>query len=152
MDGKPSSFSPDGDFSPAGPGRPLRFLIVEDDFLIAMDIGMIVEEAGHVVAGTAASRDEAIARAGETRADAAFMDLRLAGGSCGAAAARVLRDRFGMRVIFLSGNLTPAKRQELAALDPIAMVNKPFTPRALVVALAAAREALGPDPTPGDDA
>ena len=116
--------------------------IVEDELLIAMNIEMDVEDAGHEVIGSAMTADDAVALAERTRPDIMLMDLRLANGSCGADAARRILERFGIRSIFLSGNLTPDKRAELADLDPIAMPNKPFSPHELTLALQAVRETV----------
>ena len=113
---------------------------MEDEVLIAMDIEMTVEDAGHEVVGQAMSADEAVAMVGCERPDVVLMDLRLANGSCGADAARRILERYAIRSIFLSGNLTPDKRAELADLEPLAMLNKPFSPLELANALDAVTE------------
>ena len=118
----------------------LNVLLVEDDALIAMDIQMSVEDAGHVVVATATTADEAVAAADRVCPDVALMDLRLADGSFGGDAARTILRRHGVRSIFLSGNLDPETRARLADLEPIAMINKPFLPHELTRALEAVGE------------
>ena len=135
-----SLMSPRGRTSDRADAAPLRIVIVEDELLIAMDIEMTVEDAGHEVVGQAMTADEAVQMVGRERPHAVLMDLRLANGSCGADAARRIRDRYGIRSIFLSGNLTPDKRAELADLEPLAMLNKPFSPVELAGALEAVIE------------
>lgn len=120
--------------------RALSFVVVEDEVLIAMDVEMRVEDAGHRVVASASTASEAVAAVDRERPDVVLMDLRLADGSFGGDAAREIFQRFGIRSIFLSGNLDPATRAELSELKPIAMINKPFLSGELEDALAAAAE------------
>jgi DNA-binding response OmpR family regulator len=54
-------------------------LIVEDDALLAMAIGLCVEEAGYDVAGKARSVDAALSMLAEEKVDAALLDINLRG-------------------------------------------------------------------------
>ena len=123
---------------PDAPGEPVRILIVEDDLLIALDIEMTLEEAGHEVVGTATTARAAVDAAQEHEPDVVLMDLRLADGSWGGDAAREIRERLDTSLVFLSGNLDPATRERLLPLDPVAMLSKPFLPGQLLKAVAAA--------------
>lgn len=118
----------------------LNVLVVEDDLIIAMDIEDNVEELGHTVVGSAITAGQAVELAERMRPDVILMDLRLADGSFGGDAAREIYQRFGIRSIFVSGNLDPATRRELAALEPIAMISKPFVQHQLAAALESACE------------
>lgn len=62
---------------------PLHVLIVEDESLIAMDIAMMLEDAGHQVTGEAASVDELLRLDPQRLVDLAFVDVHLARGSSG---------------------------------------------------------------------
>jgi DNA-binding response OmpR family regulator len=55
-------------------------LIVEDEFLIAMDIEMTISAAGYRVVGPAGSVDKALALAARDRPDVALLDVRISGG------------------------------------------------------------------------
>jgi CheY-like chemotaxis protein len=59
--------------------RRLRILIVEDEMLVAMNIEDMLLELGHEVAGLASRLGPALALAGESRFDAAMLDVNLAG-------------------------------------------------------------------------
>ena len=120
--------------------RTLDVVVVEDEFLIAMDVEMRVEDAGHRVVASATTATEAVEAVERNRPDIVLMDLRLADGSFGGDAAREIYMRFGTRSIFLSGNLDPAIRAALAELEPIAMINKPFLSGELEHAIAAAAQ------------
>ena len=83
---------------------------------------------------------QAVELAGRLRPDVVLMDLRLADGSFGGDAAREILARFGIRSIFVSGNLDPSTRDLLSELEPVAMISKPFVQHQLAQALEAARE------------
>jgi ActR/RegA family two-component response regulator len=65
-------------------------LIVEDEVLIAFHLQCLVEEAGHRVTAIARDPDEALAAAALECPDFAMVDLRLAAGTSGIEAARLL--------------------------------------------------------------
>ncbi|EAU41687.1 hypothetical protein FP2506_14679 [Fulvimarina pelagi HTCC2506] len=116
--------------------RPLEILIVEDEVLIAMDVEQSVEDAGHCVMGIETTASAAVKAVELRRPDVVLMDLKLADGSFGGDAAREILHRFGIRSIFISGNLDSTTRKRLVDLEPIAMLSKPFRADELVEALA----------------
>jgi CheY-like chemotaxis protein len=75
--------------------RPLdgkRILLVEDEFLVAMDIERIVGEIGGEVVGPIANIEEALAKARVERLDGAILDVNISGRKITPVAA-VLRER-----------------------------------------------------------
>lgn len=59
--------------------RPLSVLIVEDDILLGMAIGVCVEDAGYEVAGLAHSVEAALTTLSHETVDAALLDINLQG-------------------------------------------------------------------------
>src|SRR5947207_11585080 len=57
--------------------RDARVLIVEDDFLILIELETILREVGAQIAGACRTVDEALAVASDSDMDAALLDLRL---------------------------------------------------------------------------
>lgn len=113
--------------------EPLRILVVEDEALILMQIEMLLDEAGHIVVGTAMTANEAIAGIRETRPDLVLIDLRLGDGSSGVDVARAVRDLGGITAAFMTAN----DRQLADDLDgAAAVIAKPFTGTALEDSLA----------------
>lgn len=100
----------------------MNIMIVEDQLLVALDLERIVEEAGHDVVAIVATVDQALAYA--AKADAAFVDIRLAGGDNGALLGRRLIDRFHIKVIFVTGNPGEIGPGLEGAVD---LISKPFT-------------------------
>lgn len=84
-------------------GRQKSVLIVEDEFLIALDMEAALQDAGFSVCGIAATEAEALALARSDRPDIALVDLHLADGVTGLSVGAALVDR-GTRVIFVTAN------------------------------------------------
>jgi DNA-binding response OmpR family regulator len=99
----------------------MRVLIVEDEALIALELERIVTEAGHSAVGPVSTVEQALFHA--PRVDAALIDLGLADGLSGGSLARRLIDRFGLKVIFLTGSPEEVGH----GLDgAIGLIEKPF--------------------------
>src|SRR4051812_3045933 len=75
-------------------------LVVEDDYLVALQVEAALTEAGFALAGTAASGEAAIAMATSLRPALVLMDIRLAGKMDGVDAALALFREHGIRCIF----------------------------------------------------
>ena len=115
------------------PVPPLRFLVVEDELLIAMDIASLVEDAGHIVVAEAASLREVSALTDDVKPDVAFVDLHLAEGSNGFDATGVILKRWPqVVVVFVTAN--PRKLAEGHA-HAHAAVAKPFSRNGLLSAV-----------------
>ena len=114
------------------PRAALRILIVEDQFLVAKQLEWIVEEAGHTVVGSAATRDEACSLAAAEPIDLAFVDLSLADGSSGLEVASFLAEHSEARVVFATAN---RRRLPDDYCGAIGVVEKPFTQSGMLSAL-----------------
>jgi DNA-binding NarL/FixJ family response regulator len=91
-------------------------VIVEDEFLIAPEAEMLLQDAGHTVIGTAATEDDAVALARSEGPDVVVVDLRLAGETCGRRGVERIRAVQVRPIVFVTGNLDPATRGETARL------------------------------------
>ena len=116
------------------PATPLDILVVEDEFLIAMDLGMIIEDAGHRVIGSAASLQDVEALPGDVRPDLAFVDMQLARDTTGLQVNAVIQARWpGTIVVFVTAN--PKKIPDDFA-GAHGLIAKPFTSMGVTAALA----------------
>ncbi|ACS60158.1 MULTISPECIES: response regulator [Rhizobium] len=79
-----------------------RVLIVEDEFLIALDLEATVEGMGMQVAGLANDCEQALRLA--PLADIALVDVNLADGPTGPEIGRRLAQEHGIAVVFMTGN------------------------------------------------
>jgi CheY-like chemotaxis protein len=113
--------------------EPLTVLLVEDDAEAAVALTEALDAAGHRVVGPFHSAEAAEAATALHPIDVALLDINLSGEATGVDLARSLKARWGVPVIFLSGDVSAAAANaELAA----AMVIKPYTGRDVLDALA----------------
>jgi DNA-binding NarL/FixJ family response regulator len=110
-------------------------LVVEDDFLVAMQIEAALTEAGFALSGTAASGEEAIAMATAIRPVLVLMDIRLAGEMDGVDAALALFRAHGIRCIFATAHHDPEVRRRAAPAEPLGWLHKPYSMPALLDAV-----------------
>jgi DNA-binding NarL/FixJ family response regulator len=115
----------------AGP----RILLVEDDFLVGMEMETGLEEAGYEVAGIAATAEEAVALAAERRPALVVMDIRLAGARDGVDAALEIFGTLGIRSLFASAHGDPQVRARAEPAQPLGWVAKPYRVETLVKAV-----------------
>ncbi len=132
---------------PAGGGQtevaPERdersILIVEDEAIVALGMSVALEDAGIAVAGIVDTGDAALRNAARRRPALALMDINLRGPIDGIEAARQLGERFGVPVLYVTGQADEAtKTRALGITTPCGYLLKPFTPECLVAAVRAA--------------
>ena len=59
--------------------NPIKILVVEDEVIVAEDIGFRLKKLGYIVTATVASGEEAIEKVAENRPDLVLMDIVLKG-------------------------------------------------------------------------
>lgn len=102
-----------------------RILIVEDELVVARGIGEMLTRFGYAVVGTADRGEEAVDLAGRLAPDLILMDIVLAGTMDGVEAAREIRERFAVPVVYMTANAdmgTVARARDTA---PYGYVLKP---------------------------
>jgi len=109
-----------------------RILIVEDDYLVALQFENALTEAGYDVVDIASTAEEAVQIVPDYRPELVLMDVRLAGPRDGIQAAAEILDRFGIRSIFVSAFSDPATRARADRANPIAWLPKPVADRKLL--------------------
>lgn len=117
-----------------------RVLLLEDEFLIALDAEQILQELGAREVETASTLSEAEERASVGRYDVALLDVNV-NGQMSFALAESLRSR-GVPVVFATGY--ELKDRALPDVDPALCVSKPYTSERLRQALHAALEGSQP--------
>jgi two-component system, response regulator PdtaR len=118
--------------------RKLRALIVEDEFIIALEIEMMLAELGIEVVGSANTAERALELVSDTKPDFLTMDINLAGARDGISAAIEIFDRHGIRSIFVSAYKDAELLERAQAAKPLGWVRKPVSLGALRAALPAA--------------
>lgn len=106
-------------------------LIIEDEPIIAVDIAVSLTEMGHVVVGTAATRDEAMTAARTKRPGIVLADIKLGDGSSGIDAAADILEILDIPVIFVTAY--PEELLTGEGREPAYLITKPFEPDVLKV-------------------
>jgi DNA-binding response OmpR family regulator len=114
-----------------------RVLIVEDEWVLAASAEAALEDANYTVVGIAVSADEAVRLAGAERPDLVLMDIRLRGMRNGIDAAREIRERFGIRSLFVTANSDPETQRQGGMADPAGWLQKPVSGEDLVASVVA---------------
>lgn len=115
--------------------KPVSVLIVEDEALVASYIEEVLGESGFGIAGIAASGPEALALAAEQSPALALVDIRLTGPLDGIELACLLREKFSVPAIFLTGMVDAETAERAGAARPLGFLRKPFLPSQVFKAL-----------------
>ena len=119
-----------------------KVLIVEDESIVAQDIGLILEGMGVTVTSIAQDAAHALDSIAETRPDLVLLDLSLSGRFEGIELAREIDRRWQIPVVFISGHLGDIAVRELGDFHAAGYVVKPFYPVNLREAVTSAITAL----------
>jgi CheY-like chemotaxis protein len=103
-----------------------KVLIIEDEPIIAMDLENLVTELGHKVVATAATKDEAVAKAKSERPGLVLADINLGEGGSGIDAVNEILASFDIPVIFITAY--PEKLLTGERPEPTYLIAKPFLP------------------------
>ena len=114
----------------------MQVLVVEDEAIIGADTVEMLREAGHSVAGPAATVDDAVRLAEETHADLALVDINLCGAEEGPRLARALWALFGVPSLFVTAQPEQARQHRDAA---VGVLTKPYAAGELVQSVPVAR-------------
>ena len=99
----------------------LKIMVVEDDMLIGMLLGEMLESMGHQVCAIERTEDDAVRAADQFHPDLMIVDAWLEGGSGMSAVAKILRNQL-IPHVFVTGDTS-----RVLALRPGAIViQKPF--------------------------
>jgi PAS domain S-box-containing protein len=110
---------------------PRRVLIIEDEFIVAESIRTKLEELDYRPLEVALSGEEGVEKAGEERPDIVLMDIHLRGEIDGIEAARRIRERFDIPVVYLTAFTDRETLQRAKLTQPYGYVIKPFETREL---------------------
>lgn len=103
-----------------------RVLVVEDEGIVAADIRLTLRDLGYTVIDTVASAEKAIDIAQRARPDLILMDIVTKGPIDGVQAAKVIRERCAIPVVFLTAHADPETVQRARSAEPLGYVVKPF--------------------------
>lgn len=108
------------------PGARCSILIVEDEPIVAKDLQATLREMGYDAYAIASSADDALRRATEKCPDLVLMDIRIKGARDGIQTAEILREKFGVSVVYLTAHADDATIERAARTAPYGYLLKPI--------------------------
>jgi DNA-binding NtrC family response regulator len=111
-----------------------KILIVEDEFIVASDLRIILEKAGYEIAGIASSVTRALEIINLKKPVLVFLDIQLVGKLTGIDLARELA-KMEIPFIYVSANSNQSILEQAKATRPYGFLVKPFRERDVLVTL-----------------
>ena len=111
-----------------------KVLIVEDEFIVANNLRLILQRVGYEISAIASSAEEAEESLRIDRPDIALLDIRLQGERSGIDFARKLKAE-NIAFIYLSANSGQKILEEAKATGPYGFLVKPFRKKDLLIML-----------------
>lgn len=111
-----------------------RILIVEDQFIEAHDLQLILENAGYEVYGIARSVAQALELMEQEKPDLVFLDIFLKGNETGIDLAKKLKENH-IGFIYISANSSRTILDEAKKTQPYGFIVKPFREQDVLITL-----------------
>ncbi|QEC40280.1 sigma 54-interacting transcriptional regulator [Pseudobacter ginsenosidimutans] len=111
-----------------------KLLIVEDEFVVANDLRLILQKVGYQVCGMADSFQSALDMIEEHQPTLVLLDIYLKGPKTGIDLARILHEK-DIAFVYLSANNNQKVLEEAKATQPYGFLVKPFREKDVLVAL-----------------
>nr|WP_319537847.1 response regulator [uncultured Methanospirillum sp.] len=115
-----------------------KILIVEDEFITAMDLAENLEFMGFSVAATTDTAEEVLSLALEHSPDLILMDINLKGEMTGIEASNLIKNNLDIPIIFLTGQSDDVTISKAIESEPFGYLIKPFDDRSLKTSIAMA--------------
>jgi two-component system cell cycle sensor histidine kinase/response regulator CckA len=112
-----------------------RILIVEDERIVAMGLEAQLHNLGYEVVGHEASGAQAVETAERLQPDLVLMDIRLHGDMDGVEAARLIRRRCRVPVVFLTAYSNQSILERAKVTEPYGYILKPYEDRELHIVI-----------------
>jgi DNA-binding response OmpR family regulator len=130
-------------------GTAKKILIVDDDRIISMALGVRLKRAGYEVS-QATDGLQAMMQASRVKPDLVVLDLGLPAGG-GLAVAERLRGLISsadVPIVFITGSADASTKAKARSYDPVALLEKPFGEEVLVDVVRKALGDAGGQPAP----
>jgi len=108
-----------------------RVMVVEDESVVAIDIGQRLETLGYTVTDIVSSGEKAIEKAGKDRPDLILMDIVLKGKIDGIEAANQIYNKYDIPVVYLTAYSDEKTLERAKQTGPFGYIIKPFEDREL---------------------
>ncbi|MGZ4920065.1 MAG: ATP-binding response regulator [Halobacteriota archaeon] len=113
----------------------IRIILVELDPTSAQDIQSRLQRVSYDVVATAATVDDVITRANELKPDLILMDIRMKGDRSAIDAAREIKQRHNVPIVFIAPDADVAAVRKAIAAEPDGFLINPLDERELLAAI-----------------
>jgi PAS domain S-box-containing protein len=112
-----------------------KIAIVEDEYIVALDIRNFLERTGYAVAGVFSSGDELLEKFEAIRPDLILMDIKIRGSLDGVETARLVHQKYHAPVVLLTAFADDETIARAKITQPFGYIIKPFEERELKTAI-----------------
>jgi two-component system, cell cycle sensor histidine kinase and response regulator CckA len=109
--------------------------IVEDEYIVALDIKSFLGRSGYAVAGMFSSGDDLLAAIESIRPDLVLMDIKIRGSLDGVETAHIVHDKYRVPVVLLTAYADDETIARAKITQPFGYIIKPFEERELKTAI-----------------
>lgn len=128
-----------------------KIMIVEDEFLIATNLKLTLEDLGYVPLEPAMNLSQALELLENEEPDMAILDINLSGKHEGIEIGRILFETKKIPFIYLTSNADKATINEAKHTHPNAYLIKPFTPEDIYAAIETALAPIAQSDNPEEE-
>ena len=108
-----------------------KILIVEDEYIIGLDLQMMFEDLGHEVTSIADSCDQALKSIEKIRPDIITMDVRIHGDKDGITTTAIVNEKYEIPVVYLTAYTDEKTRARINQTENLGVLSKPPDERAI---------------------
>lgn len=112
-----------------------RILIAEDDFVVAKNLSITLEERGYEVLGVCESGEELLQQLSQNPPDIAIMDINLAGLLDGVEVTALIKSKTNIPVLYLTSDRDQSTLERAKLTNPDGYLIKPFDDDELISAI-----------------
>ncbi|MCC5640397.1 response regulator [Nostoc sp. CHAB 5844] len=115
--------------------NPVQVLVVEDEYILALNLQETLESLGYTVVDIADTAQAAIEKATQLRPTLILMDIRLRGEMDGIQAAEKIWEQLQIPVIYVTGHSDQSTVERATLTSPFGYILKPIREQELYVAI-----------------
>jgi CRP-like cAMP-binding protein/DNA-binding NarL/FixJ family response regulator len=104
----------------------LKILIVEDEGIVSLDLEDSLQSSGYLVTDAVDSGEAALASIQRVRPDIVLMDITLRGAMDGIEAASIIREQYGIPLIYMTAHADEATLRRAKVTTPYGYILKPI--------------------------
>lgn len=104
----------------------VKILIVEDEAIVARDIKVCLNKIGYEVLGSYSSGEKALEAIEENQPELILMDIMLKGKMSGIDTSAVVKEKYGIPVVFLTAYADEKTISKAKVTEPYGYIIKPF--------------------------